>query len=155
LKLQMGVRQYEIDDFVCTGSDKKGHSSVVSIRIPPEIEGRVSALLAERVFPYSTFSDFVRDAVYHRLDDLAVMKPQLKGSIHPIILLQNLRDQETEKGVWLETVERIGQRIKNMTIWEAKTFLGDQLEQMQKAPDTKARDWAIQELNKIAEKIPV
>jgi len=154
LKLQLGKRELEIDRFVCTGSDKKGHSSVTSVRVPPDVEGRISAMLAERVFPYSTFSDFVRDAIYHRLEDLALLRPELKGKVYPLLWVQALRDLETEKGIWLEGIERIQQRVKTMTIWEAKTFLGDQLEQMQKAPDTKARDWAIQELNKIAEKIP-
>ena len=76
---------YDPEQFYCTATDKKGHCQEFRVKAPPQVAGQLSAMLATRKFPYRTQNDFFRDAMIHRLHQLARMN---EGEVRD--LLDNL-----------------------------------------------------------------
>ena len=155
MKLNFGNGMLRPDQFLCGASDKNGHSIPVSFRALPEITGRLEALIQEKVFPYSTSSDFIRDAIFHRLDQLVVLKPEIRGKIYPILLLGMVQQEELEKGIWLQTIERLQYRVKNMAPLKAKLLLEKYEGKIAEAPETEDKQWALTEVRKLIEKVEV
>lgn len=59
---------YDPNHFYTEASDKSGRGDPVNARIPPQIAGTIAALVQSGKVPeYRTQSDFIRDAVVHRL----------------------------------------------------------------------------------------
>ena len=50
------------------GTDGRGNSHEVRVRMPPTVVGQIQSMVEQRLIPeYKTSADFVRDAVIHRL----------------------------------------------------------------------------------------
>ena len=63
---------YNPDNFYTFSQDTKGHSNAIHVRVPPNIMGAVDELVQSKIFePLRTTSDFVRDAIHHRLHYLS------------------------------------------------------------------------------------
>lgn len=61
---------YDPSHFYIKSTDGRGHGEKMSLTVPPEILGRIQAMIETRKFPYRTTHDFIRDAVLHRLHQL-------------------------------------------------------------------------------------
>ena len=58
---------YDSDFVFTTATDSKGHGEHVHSRVPHSILGRIAAVVQSPNTSYSTTSDLIRDAIYHRL----------------------------------------------------------------------------------------
>ena len=84
---------YDPDKFYTEASDKSGRGDPVNARIPPQIAGTIAALVQSAKIPeYRTQSDFIRDAVVHRLHDIGVRVDS--GEILRVVHLTTLMNQE-------------------------------------------------------------
>lgn len=59
---------YDISSFYTKGSDGRGHSDNMRVRLKPDVAGEIASLVASGFIPdYTTPQDMVRDAIVHRL----------------------------------------------------------------------------------------
>jgi hypothetical protein len=59
---------YDPNKFYTEGSDKSGRGDPTSVRFPPQTASAIAALVQSgKIDAYRTTSEFVRDAVIHRL----------------------------------------------------------------------------------------
>lgn len=66
--------EYDEREFYVGSTDGKGHNTNVQVPIPPNIMGALSSMVATREIPaYRSVQDFVRDAIVHRLHQLAIL----------------------------------------------------------------------------------
>lgn len=62
------MSDYSPDKFYTHATDKKGHCVSIRTAVPPNLSSEIDTLIASRKYPdYKTPQDFVRDAVFHRL----------------------------------------------------------------------------------------
>lgn len=61
---------YDVKKVYSRASDGRGHSEVISIKISPALDAVIREVI-ERVPEYNTKSDVVRDALVHRLHEIA------------------------------------------------------------------------------------
>lgn len=60
--------EYSLERVYKAAADRRGHSQPIQARMDTEIVGSLAELIASRLIPdYGTVSDFIRDAIYHRL----------------------------------------------------------------------------------------
>lgn len=60
---------YSEDKFYTSSTDGQGHSSHIRVNVPPNVAGRVEALVQKGMIPaYKTRQDVMRDALIHRLN---------------------------------------------------------------------------------------
>lgn len=63
---------YSTHEFYTRATNKHDHSIPASVRLDPTIAAEINALVASGQIPhYRTMSDFIRDAVYHRMHFLS------------------------------------------------------------------------------------
>lgn len=67
--------EYDPSRFVTAASDSKGHSKIRSISFPNDVWARMQEMVATNHWPYRNASDMCRDAVYHRMEQLAELDP--------------------------------------------------------------------------------
>jgi Arc/MetJ-type ribon-helix-helix transcriptional regulator len=60
-------------EFITPASDPRGNSSLISVRVPPDVYEIISTIVASRRFPYQTPSHLVRHAVVRHLKYLATL----------------------------------------------------------------------------------
>lgn len=86
---------YDKDKFYTKSTDGKGVSETKYVKLPPSIIGEVGELIAARVIPdYKTDGDFIRDALVHRLHEIADMRQdgRLMGVVNRQVMLnENMR----------------------------------------------------------------
>lgn len=77
---------YRESEFYTRSTDDRGHSQLSPrIRLRPEIAQELSALVARRTIPaYRTTADFIRDAIVHRLHQIAKLEsdPTFREHLH-------------------------------------------------------------------------
>ena len=84
---------YDPDKFYTEASDKSGRGDPVTARLPSQASGSIAALVQSAKIPeYRTQSDFIRDAVIHRLHDIGVKIQD--GEILRVVHLTTLMNQE-------------------------------------------------------------
>lgn len=66
---------YDPRHFYIRSTDGRGHGDKLSITVPPELLGRIGAIVEGRHWPYRTSHDLIRDAVMHRLHALNEITP--------------------------------------------------------------------------------
>lgn len=60
--------RYDPDSFYTASTDEKGHGRVMSLRVPPVMQGMVSEIVNSHEYPaIRSVADFFRDAAIHRL----------------------------------------------------------------------------------------
>lgn len=65
---------YRIDDFYIGSTDGRGHNQNVQVPVPTNVMGHMASMIQMRTFPaYRSMQDFIRDAIVHRLHQLAAM----------------------------------------------------------------------------------
>src|SRR3990167_1708695 len=61
---------YHPDKFYVSASDSRGHNQPLQVYIPPQVHAMIRGLIESKEFPFRSNSDFVRDAIRHRLQYL-------------------------------------------------------------------------------------
>lgn len=62
---------YSLDKFYTKGSDQNGNKADYRVSVDPQLAAQIARIVARQVIPeYQTYQDFVRDAIYHRLEYL-------------------------------------------------------------------------------------
>lgn len=104
-------RDYSIDKFYTGSSDGKGHTTRMRVSIPPSVAALIGAVIESKRIPqYRRFTDFVRDAVQHRLHWVAehLDDPHIKeqSKLTRFIAEQETRRQRVDEWEqWLTTLE--------------------------------------------------
>lgn len=62
-------------EFQVPASDQKGHSEMLSVRVPPYMVSEIEQIFASKKFPYRTSSDVIRHAILKHLRWLRSMQP--------------------------------------------------------------------------------
>lgn len=65
------VSSHGRDSFYLMSADKRGFSTSVRVRLSPQTLSEISALIQSGKWPWRTMSQFVGDAVWHRLHDVS------------------------------------------------------------------------------------
>lgn len=100
---------YSVDAFYTRSTDGNGVSETKYVKMPPSLLAGIGDLVASKVIAdYRTEADFIRDAVYHRLHHVAMMKQDGKlvrlvnrqimlaraaNNLHEMAELENLLEQ--------------------------------------------------------------
>lgn len=116
--------------------DKKGFSTTIRVSISPDIMREIQTMVEGKGFPYTTKADFVRDAMLHRLHDLAElsgdpgMQDRVRGLRHKELVMKAV-NQRKEFDEFLEGVKehmkecrdpRELERVKDECLVYAKTL---------------------------------
>lgn len=102
---------YSPDKFYTKSTDGKGVSETKYIKVPPSLIGEIGELVAARVIPdYKTDGDFIRDAIVHRLHEIAEMRQdgRLAAVVNRQVMLnENMRVmQDMEECQMIVTTHR-------------------------------------------------
>ena len=62
---------YDRKEFYIGGTDKRGMSVQKRLRVPPQVAQRIAQLIQSGSWPWRTDGEFMVDAVFHRLRDVA------------------------------------------------------------------------------------
>ncbi len=125
---------YSADEFYIR-SDKKGQSQSMTVRLAPDVSRRVSIEVQSGRWPYQTTSDFMRDAILHRLQHLTTMvaDPELE---HFVRVQMNLARTEMRQA----EVEANSKLVTDMKALAAQCIQANDYEAlgavMQDASDT-------------------
>lgn len=90
---------YSRERFYTKSRDKTGEKDNVRVQFPGGLGHEVDALIAEKIIPeYATRQDFVRDAIVHRLHDIAEMKEmgRLSRRMNPLILQMEMEQLKAD-----------------------------------------------------------
>jgi len=78
---------YDPNKFYTETTDKTGRGDPTTVRIPPQASASIAALVqSAKIDAYQTYSDFIRDAVIHRLHYIG-------EALGDLTILQNIRLQ--------------------------------------------------------------
>jgi len=89
-KLSSGT--YDPSKYYTEASDKSGRGDPANARIPPQIAGTIAALVQSAKIPeYRTQSDFIRDAIVHRLHTIGekIDDGDIIRTVNMVILLND------------------------------------------------------------------
>lgn len=97
---------YSRDNFYTRSVDSKGHKETFHVPTPPAIFGQVGELVAQRMIPaYRSPQDFVRDAIVHRLRDIAEMTAN--GTLNRVLSLEIIACQQEQMMVEMQEFARV------------------------------------------------
>lgn len=103
---QLEDANYSRANFYTRSVDSRGHKETFHVPSPPAIFGQVGELVASRMIPaYRSPQDFVRDAIVHRLRDVAEMTAS--GQLARVISLEVIRCQQEQMLVEMEEFEKV------------------------------------------------
>lgn len=108
---------YDIDNFYTASEDKHGHSAHVAIRVSKTMAAVMQQVLESRQFPaYTTTSDIVRDAIYHRLRHLMYERKDFTPTPEMQFLVSVERQAEQAKRAMdiVNSVETLFQTVNMM-----------------------------------------
>jgi hypothetical protein len=82
------------------------------VKVPPQTAGELASIVASRVFPtYRTSNDFVRDAIVHRVHDIAEMvkdaAPVMSGQLELLFRALAVEAELAAEELRLATDQRI------------------------------------------------
>ncbi len=89
---KLSTGSYDPDKFYTEASDKSGRGDPLNARVPPQIAGTIAALVQSAKIPeYRTASDFVRDAIVHRLHTIGekVDSGEITRTVNMVALLND------------------------------------------------------------------
>lgn len=97
---------YRRDNFYTRSVDSKGHKETFHVPAPPAIFGQVGEMVAQRLIPaYRSPQDFVRDAIVHRLRDIAEMTEN--GTLNRVISLEIIRCQQEQMMIEMQEFQKV------------------------------------------------
>ncbi len=94
-------------------SDKRGHSSLKTVRLPPWILGLVFRRVEDRRTPYRDASEFIRDAIWWHLEwwTEKLIDADMKSHLNKVRLSEELDQQDEDEVRFENDMERIRKRI--------------------------------------------
>lgn len=109
--------KYNLDEFYCRGSDKRGHSGQIALRIPPDVYGVIDTLFQTRKFPYKTLQDLIRDAIVHRAYHLRsqLQDDKVDQQFIQILNLQNMLLREEHALEYAEVFKKLENIVQSYT----------------------------------------
>lgn len=111
--------EYARTNFYIHSTNKHNHAHTVRTlpehtRFPPEVVAQMREMVDDPLTPYRSLQDLIRDAVYHRLHDLAEMRQD--GDFPPRfqteLLRQAIAHRHHEQEEFAETVEMIDKEVE-------------------------------------------
>lgn len=138
---------YDPDKYYTEASDKNGRGDPVNTRIPPQIAGSIAALVQSGKIPeYRTQSDFIRDAVVHRLHTIGekIKSGEIIRTVHMIAMLNEEIQAEKEKEAYQALIALIEARhseyaTKSPT--KASVYLKQRLAEIDAIPEDFQADY--------------
>lgn len=105
---ESGAEEYSPDKVYAAASDKRGHNERATVRCPPELLAGIAVAVGKRSLPeYDSVSDFIRDAMYHRLH---YWQERLGQDFDPglttLMMHMELDQQQSELQARRETVKK-------------------------------------------------
>jgi hypothetical protein len=86
------LSSYSGDRYYLKAADERGHSAMLHARVQPWVVAAIEEVTCNKEFPYRTISDFVRDAIVHRLH--YVMKefpvPEVEHNLKQLARMQRI-----------------------------------------------------------------
>jgi Arc/MetJ-type ribon-helix-helix transcriptional regulator len=135
------------DEVYTAATDKRGHSEDLHVRVPPDVARKIEVLIEARVHPkLRTRSDFVRDAIYHRLHYW-----QERGIPHLDTLAdveERARDTMMEVRRVEETVQSVREAVESLLRVdpeEARRFAVEAAERVPQKPHLRRYYWRLLE----------
>jgi len=108
--------KYSMDEYYCRGSDKRGHSGQMALRLPPEVWGVMEELFQLRVFPYKTVQDLVRDAIVHRVYYLkaVIQSDRVDQSFAQLMNIQVILKRQQDAQEYGELLKQLDTIVPNL-----------------------------------------
>ena len=102
----------ELDTFVVPGTDDRGNSEPMYLRMPPFVRRQIKVVISSGRFPYLTEASFIRHAVVRHLAWLVSIRHSIPKHIIPALasVIEVYRDDEMRIQVE-EVLEKIDRRI--------------------------------------------
>ena len=131
---------YDMDKFYTTAKDTKGFSASMHTRIPPTIETQISRLVHSKRFEeLQTPSDFVRDAIFHRLTYLSdkVNDSPLSNVLRTVRMIQERINAEQCYQDFKQIIDDAAQVVNSYGhdgIQEAKKYVSDLISEVEDMP---------------------
>lgn len=147
---------YDPNKYYTEASDKNGRGDPVNTRIPPQIAGSIAALVQSgRIPEYRTQSDFVRDAVVHRLHTIGerIASGEIMRRVNMVAMLNEEIQLEKEKEAYDSLMALIDSRYtKYMSQGQhskANIYIKGRLAEIDAIPDDLQTDYE----NRLAAKL--
>ena len=99
------------------GTDRRGHSAYLHLRVPPEMEQALSAVFDQRDksrLPYRTRSDIVRDAIGNFLEELESQQKtgaQASNALGRLAVVQSIIALEEEQAAFEDVVQKLNASV--------------------------------------------
>lgn len=131
---------YDPNKFYTEASDKSGRGDPVNARIPPQIAGTIAALVQSGKIPeYRTQSDFIRDAIVHRLHDIGerVDSGEIRRTVNMVVLLNQELQAERAKDDYATLIDLIRRRHQDylkQSLEKANLYVKERLAEIDGIP---------------------
>lgn len=105
---------YSRDRYYTHSTDQHGHKTTVRANVPPDMMRRIAIIVASRAIPeYGTSSDFVRDAVFHRLHEVGekIADIDTTRTVDMAAALDDLRAYDAREQEELEIAKTLDRRL--------------------------------------------
>lgn len=138
---------YNPDKYYTEASDKSGRGDPINARIPPQIGSSIAALVQSGVVSeYRTLSDFVRDAVVHRLHTIGekIQSGEIQRRVNMVAMLNEEIQTQREKEDYFALISMIETRhmeysAKSMS--QANQYLKGRLAEIDAIPGDYQADY--------------
>jgi len=90
---------YSREHFYCSARDGAGNNETKYLKIAGSVLGQIGMIVSSKDIPvYKTEADFIRDAIVHRLHDIAEMLEdgRLMSSINRTVILNRIEQRQVE-----------------------------------------------------------
>lgn len=110
------------DEFFFQGADDKGHSSFRRIRLLPQMDQAIQEIFDSRDnfnLPYRSLGDVLRDAIWHRIEELQEMKltnNRTDNFMSRARIIQNMLHEEEEGNAFLDIIKKLDERIRILPV---------------------------------------
>jgi Arc/MetJ-type ribon-helix-helix transcriptional regulator len=141
------VGAYDPEKFYTEASDKGGRGDPVNARIPPQVAGTIAALVQSGKIPqYRTQSDFIRDAVVHRLHTIGekVDSGEIVRTVNLIALLNYEIQAERAKkdyNTLMSLIETRHMDYSATSMTKANQYIKNLLAEIDAIPDDFQEDY--------------
>lgn len=134
--LSTSKSEYSRSEFYCKSRDKGGEHWPLRVHFPEQVINAISVIVAGKEIPdYRTSSDFVRDAVVHRLHDVneALQSKEIDYAVTSVVMLNKVErlaaEQEAEKRM-VEHWKAVFENAERVEVGELLSEAADQAKHM-------------------------
>jgi Arc/MetJ-type ribon-helix-helix transcriptional regulator len=106
-----------IDEFNTHATDSRGHSIPMSFRWPEDMQHAVAKLVQSQQFPaYDTSSSVVRDAIWHRLDELSKLTNVIDNELARLNMIKEILDEEQYLASIASSISRLAEQVNQLKL---------------------------------------